>query len=49
MVLRRATADLLEAEKGFRKIMGYRDLWVLKAVLHERSAKKHLDSKEEAA
>jgi hypothetical protein len=49
MVLRRAAAGFLEAEKGFRKIMEYRDLWVLKAVLDERSAKKHLDSKEEAA
>ena len=49
MVLRWAAAGFLEAEKGFRKIMGYRDLWILKAVLDEKSAKKKLDSKEEAA
>jgi hypothetical protein len=26
-------AALLETEKNFRKIMGYRDLWMLKAAL----------------
>ena len=49
MVLRWAAAGFLEAEKGFRKIMGYRDLWVLKAVLDEKTTKKEVDSKEEAA
>jgi len=39
MVLRWAAAGFLEAEKGFRKIMGYRDLWVLKAVLDAQSEK----------
>jgi sugar phosphate isomerase/epimerase len=33
MVLRRAAAALIETEKNFRKIMGYRDLWMLKAAL----------------
>ena len=33
MVLRWAAAALLETEKNFRKIMGYRDLWMLKAAL----------------
>ena len=33
MVLRSAAAGFLEAEKGFRKTMGYRDLWVLKSAL----------------
>ena len=35
MALRWAAAGALETEKGFRKIMGHRDLWMLKAVLDE--------------
>ena len=35
MVLRWAAGALLETEKSFRKIMGYKDLWMLKAVLDE--------------
>ena len=35
MVLRCAAAALLETEKSFRRIMGHRDLWMLKAVLDE--------------
>ena len=35
MVLRLAAAALGMSEKNFRKIMGYRDLWMLKAVLDE--------------
>ena len=35
MVLRWAAAALLETEKSFRRIMGYQDLWMLKAVLDE--------------
>jgi len=37
MVLRWAAAALLETEKSFRKIMGYQDLWMLKAVLDEET------------
>jgi hypothetical protein len=37
MVLRWAAAALLETEKSFRKIMGYKDLWMLKAVLDEET------------
>jgi hypothetical protein len=37
MVLRWAAAALLETEKRFRKIMGYKDLWMLKAVLDEET------------
>ncbi len=33
-------AAFLEAEKQFRKIMGYRDLWMLEAALEEGSAGK---------
>jgi len=35
MVLRWAAASALETEKHFRKIMGHRDLWMLKAALDE--------------
>jgi len=35
MVLRWAAAALLMTEQSFRKIMGYRDLWMLKAALDE--------------
>jgi putative transposase len=37
MVLRWAAAAFLITEKNFRKIQGYRDLWMLKAVLDENS------------
>ena len=33
MVLRWAAAALLMTEKNFRRVMGYRDLWMLKAAL----------------
>jgi len=35
MALRWAGAAALETERNFRKIMGYQDLWMLKAVLDE--------------
>ena len=35
MALRWAGAAALETEKHFRKIMGHRELWMLKAVLDE--------------
>jgi putative transposase len=38
MVLRWAAAALLLTERNFRKIMGYRDLWMLKAALNEKGA-----------
>ncbi len=37
MVLRWAAAAFLMTEKNFRKIQGYRDLWMLKAALEESS------------
>ena len=37
MVLRWAAAAYLETEQRFRKIIGYRDLWILQAALDERS------------
>ena len=36
MVLRWAAAALLMTEQNFRKIMGYRDLWMLKTALDRK-------------
>jgi putative transposase len=36
MVLRWAAAALLTTEQNFRRIMGYRDLWMLKAALDQK-------------
>ena len=41
MVLRWAAAALSMTEKHFRKIMGYRDLWMLKAALEENQTTRH--------
>jgi hypothetical protein len=38
MVLRWAAAAFLETEKNFRRIQGYRDLWMLKAKLENEVA-----------
>ena len=38
MAVRWAAAAFLEAEKSYRRIMGYRDLWILKAHLDELGA-----------
>lgn len=45
MALRWAAAAFLDVEKRFRRIMGYRDLWTLKAILED----KHVDEDKEAA
>ena len=44
MVKRWAASSLVAAEKSFRKIMGYKDLWILEAAL-----KDPLDRQREAA
>ncbi len=46
MTLRWCAAALLEHEKRFRKVMGYKDLWMLKAALN---ADAGLDQKEAVA
>lgn len=46
MTLRWCAAALLEHEKRFRKVMGYKDLWMLKAALN---AGAELDRKEAVA
>jgi len=45
MVLRWAASAYLDAEKRFYRIMGYRDLWMLKALLDDEK----LDAKREVA
>jgi putative transposase len=35
MVKRWAAAAFLDAEQSFRRILGYRDLWMLKAILND--------------
>jgi hypothetical protein len=45
MALRWAASTFLDVETRFRRILGYRDLWVLKAILDD----KHVDEEKEAA
>lgn len=49
MVLRWATAAFLDAEKHFRRIQGYRDLWVLAVALGRASPSVQLDAQAKAA
>ena len=44
MVKRWAASSLLAAEKSFRRIMGYKDLWMLEAALRDG-----VDKQEKAA
>jgi hypothetical protein len=48
MVLRWAAAAFLDAEKNFRRIMGFKDLGLLEAALGRKSA-RNLDKNVEAA
>ena len=48
MVVRWSATALLETEKHFKKIMGYRDLWQLKAHLQELDVKHNLAQKRKA-
>ena len=45
MAMRWAASTFLDVEKRFRRILGYRDLWTLKAILDE----KCIDEEKEAA
>ena len=52
MALRWAASAFLEVEKRFRRIMGYRDLWMLESVLNEKGGEttgKAVDAKGTAA
>ena len=46
MVLRWSATAFLETEKSFRKLMGYKDLWMLKARLRSEAS---VDAKEKVA
>lgn len=48
MVLRWAATAFLDAEKNFRKIMGFKDLWMLEVALHRESV-RNLEKEEEVA
>jgi transposase-like protein len=48
MVLRWAASAFLDAEKNFRRIMGFKDLWMLEVALGRKSA-QNLDKNVEAA
>jgi hypothetical protein len=48
MAKRWAAAAFLVTEKNFRRIMGYQDLWVLKAILDGKT-EKVVDRREEVA
>jgi putative transposase len=52
MALRWAASAFLEVEKRFRRVMGYRDLWMLESALNEQggeTAKEGVDAKDAAA
>jgi len=48
MVARWAAAAFLDAEENFRKVMGYRDLWMLEAALGRKAPKQIADKQEVA-
>jgi len=48
MVLRWAASAFLAAEQRFKKIMGHKDLWMLKAYLDETNEKEKLESQRKA-
>jgi hypothetical protein len=49
MVLRWVAGAYLATEKNFRKIQGYRDPWMLKAVLNPSAEQKQATSLEQVA
>ena len=49
MVLRWCASALLATEKNFRRIMGYKDLWMLKAKLEDAVTDKTIANYDEAA
>jgi putative transposase len=48
MALRWAAAGFLETEKHYRRIMGYKQLWILGALLDEAVSKKKIAKKRQA-
>jgi len=48
MVARWAAGSFLDTEKNFRKVMGYRELWMREATLGRKAPKQIADKKEVA-
>ncbi|MEA3368427.1 MAG: hypothetical protein U9R68_09980 [Planctomycetota bacterium] len=48
MVLRWAASAMLDAEKRFRRIMGYRQLWILKSYLGQPEMAEAVATQREA-
>ena len=48
MALRWAAAGFVETEKNYRRIMGYRQLWMLKASLDESMQDQELANQRKA-
>jgi hypothetical protein len=48
MVERWAAASFLATEKNFRRIMGWKDLWQLEAILGRRATENAADQQEVA-
>ena len=49
MAVRWTAAAFLDAEKGYRGIMGHKDLWILKAHLDETGQSHAVEKKDDAA
>ncbi len=49
MALRWAATALLDTEKNFRRIMGYQDLWQLKAWLDDLEQNEAMETGDQAA
>jgi putative transposase len=49
MALRWTAAGFIEAEKSFRKIQGFEDLWILKTALKRPAKQTHVDEQKKAA
>lgn len=49
MVLRWSATAFLECEKGFRRIMGHRDLWILEQALKDLAQEKELATSKKVA
>jgi hypothetical protein len=51
MAKRWAAAAMLATEKNFRRVMGHKDLWALKAILDGKNEKheKRVDRREKVA
>ena len=49
MVVRWVAASLLDMESRFKRVMGYRQLWILEEKLRELAEKESIDGKSKVA